>query len=122
MKSLNLPANPIYCLAVLSKLESVVLIVDQLDALADMVDLRSQRLNVLLDLIHDLAGLPNVHVVASCRDFEHQHDPRLRNLEADNLFLNCHPLKVLNLFYRQKEFSRQAGHRIFWKCFVGRNI
>ncbi|MBI5049444.1 MAG: TIR domain-containing protein [Nitrospirae bacterium] len=43
MKTLHLPAAPLYCIEVLSKLEPIVLIVDQLDALADMVDLHSGR-------------------------------------------------------------------------------
>ncbi|MBI4847427.1 MAG: TIR domain-containing protein [Nitrospirae bacterium] len=102
MKTFHLPAASRYCIEGLSKLEPVVLIVDQLDALADMVDLHSGRLNVLLDLIHDLSGLPNVHIVASCRSFEHQHDPRLRNIEADNILLESPSIDRVSALIQEK--------------------
>ena len=60
----------------------VVVLLDQLDALADLADLRSERLHVLLNLIDKLAGHPGVHVVCSCREFEYQHDGRLSRLDA----------------------------------------
>ena len=66
----------------------ILVLVDQLDALADMVVQHSARLRVLLDLIRDLNHIPNVHVVATCRSYEQQHDPSLRHLEADSLKLN----------------------------------
>lgn len=82
---LGLPCEPAFCVEVLAKLERVVLIIDQLDALADMVDLHSHRLGLLLNLIRNVSTLPNVHIIASCRTFEHMHDPRLRNLDAESI-------------------------------------
>lgn len=66
----------------------VLVLVDQLDAMAELVVQHSARLRVLLDLIRDLSGTPNVHIVTSCRTFEHRHDPSLRNLEATAITLN----------------------------------
>ncbi|MHA7630465.1 phosphorylase family protein [Corallococcus sp. M7] len=66
----------------LSKSRKVVLLVDQLDALSELVDLSTGRLNVLMGLLHRLAETPNLHIVASCRDFEFRHDVRLRNYQA----------------------------------------
>lgn len=66
---------------------AVLVLIDQLDALADLVVQHSSRLRVLLNLIRDLDGIGNVHVVASCRVFEHRHDPSLRNLESEVLTL-----------------------------------
>jgi hypothetical protein len=60
----------------------VLVVLDQLDALADLVVQHSARLRVLLDFIRDLAGVENVHVLTSCRTFEQRHDPSLRNLNA----------------------------------------
>ncbi len=66
----------------------VVLLVDQLDALADMVVQHAERLKPLLELIETLAEIDTVHIVASCRTFEHRHDPRLRSLAAEPLQLS----------------------------------
>ncbi|MBX9579615.1 MAG: hypothetical protein K2X87_04840 [Gemmataceae bacterium] len=61
----------------------VVVLVDQLDALAGVVDLRPGRLNALLNLVRAVAGVANVHVVCSCREFERRRDARLTAVEAD---------------------------------------
>ena len=82
---LELPGEPASCIEVLAKFEGVVLIIDQLDALADMVDLHSHRLGLMLNLIRSVSTLPNVHIITSCRTFEHMHDSRLRNLDAESI-------------------------------------
>ena len=64
----------------LSTTGKLIVIVDQLDALANLADLRSGRLNAVLDLIRALVQLETVHVVASVRTFELEADERLRNL------------------------------------------
>ena len=83
-QQLRLPALPDACVRFLATGERVVVLIDQLDALADLVDLRSERLNVLLDLVRRLHGLPNVHIVCSCRQFEFRHDSRLAALNDNN--------------------------------------
>ena len=85
---LHLPADPVDCVLTLAKQGKVLVLVDQLDALADLVVLHSSRLRAPLELIHRLSGAPNVHIVASCRIFEHRHDTRLRNLEAESMMLD----------------------------------
>jgi hypothetical protein len=65
----------------------VLLLIDQLDALGELMVERPARLRLLLRLIHELAGHRRVHIVASCRRFEHQHDPSLRRIEAEALNL-----------------------------------
>ena len=65
--------------------EKVILIFDQLDALSELVDRNSERLNVLLNLIKSASGLPGVHIVASCRRFEYQNDVRLNTLESEGI-------------------------------------
>ena len=62
---LNLPATVDACITALAASEKVVVLIDQLDALSDLVDLRSERLNVLLELINRLSFVPNVCVIAS---------------------------------------------------------
>lgn len=67
--------------------QPVVVLIDQLDALADLVVQRPERLRVLLELIQDLSGIVNVHMLASCRSFERTHDRTLRNLDLEEITL-----------------------------------
>lgn len=85
---LNLPGDPIDCVVALAKSTTVLVLVDQLDALADLVVQHSTRLRAPMDLIRGLSGVQNVHIVASCRVFEHRHDTRLRNLDAETMTLD----------------------------------
>jgi hypothetical protein len=68
-------------------LRTTVLILDQLDALADLVDLKTERLSVLLDLVDRLAKVDGVRIVLSCREIDFAHDVRFQRLEADELRL-----------------------------------
>lgn len=86
-RHLNLGADAAVVLQKLAQDKSVLLVIDQLDALAELVVQQSARLRVLLNLIQDLSGAPGVHVVISCRSFEQKHDPALRNLDATILML-----------------------------------
>ena len=79
---LDLPILTDQAVRDVAEVEPVVVLLDQLDALADLADLRSERLHVMLNLIDKLAGHPRVHIVCSCREFEYQHDGRLSRLDA----------------------------------------
>jgi hypothetical protein len=79
---LNLGADTAAVLRHLAKSGPVLVVIDQVDALADLVVQQSARLRVLLDLVHDLSAAPGIHTVLSCRTFEQKHDPALRNLDA----------------------------------------
>jgi hypothetical protein len=59
----------------------LLIVIDQLDALANLADLKSGRLNDLLNLIHDCARIPNVSIVCSCREFEFRRDTRLATID-----------------------------------------
>jgi hypothetical protein len=65
----------------------VLILVDQLDALGELVDLRTQRLTVMLRLVKQLAGMKNVHVLCSCRSFERVYDKRLNTIDAEEVTL-----------------------------------
>lgn len=70
-----------------ARLGPVFLVLDQLDALAGYSDLKTGRLNVLLNLVRKLGGNRNVHVVLSARTFEFEHDVRLKSITAESLEL-----------------------------------
>ena len=79
---LNLEAETTTVIRELAKSAPVLVIIDQVDALADLVVQHSGRLRVILDLVQELSGIDGVHTVVSCRTFEQKHDPALRNLDA----------------------------------------
>ncbi|WP_431484123.1 alpha/beta fold hydrolase [Pseudomonas solani] len=79
---LNLGSDICAVLRELAKSAPVLVLIDQVDALADLVVQHSARLRVLLQLVQDLSDVDGVHTVISCRTFEQKHDPALRNLDA----------------------------------------
>ena len=86
-RHLNLGSDAGTVLRMIAKSNSVLVVIDQVDALADLVVQQSARLRVLLDLVQNLSDAPGVHTVISCRTFEQKHDPALRNLSANVLTL-----------------------------------
>lgn len=86
-ENLKLPSGIIECIEALSKKEPVYVLIDQLDALSEFVDVKTSRLSVLLNLIRDLNEFPNVHVIASSRPFEYRHDLRLSSIDAHKIVL-----------------------------------
>lgn len=81
-RHLNLGSDASTVLRELAKNRPVLVLIDQVDALADLVVQHSARLRVLLNLVQDLSDAAGVHTVISCRTFEQKHDPALRNLDA----------------------------------------
>jgi nucleoside phosphorylase len=88
---LRLPAQPTELILRLAVLQPVYVLIDQLDALASQLDLRSGRLNVLLNIVRRIGNEPNVHVLLSARTFEFNHDVRLRAIEAEAVTLALPP-------------------------------
>ncbi len=96
---LEMPEPLAVCLERLADEGPVVLFVDQLDALCElMVTKHSERLSVLLNVIHEAFFLRhrNLKVIASTRTFEAQHDRRLRDL----------------IDFAEREESREAVARV----------
>lgn len=81
-EELHLPMETIDCLRRMKMDGPVILIVDQLDAVSEIADRKSERLNLLLNLIKTASAMDGVHIVASCRIFEHRHDVRLATIDA----------------------------------------
>jgi nucleoside phosphorylase len=90
-RELQLPAPPSELILRLAALQPVFVFFDQLDALASQLDLRSGRLNVLLNLVRRIGGVSNVHILLSARTFEFNHDVRLRAVEAEAVTLAVPP-------------------------------
>lgn len=84
---LNIPLRVDECLRMMAKTGRTVLLIDQMDALSEIVDLKSERLNILLNLIQSVSQYPGIHIVSSSRWFEYKHDIRLNTIEAEQLEL-----------------------------------
>ena len=75
----------------LAETHRVVVLIDQLDALAELMDQHTDRLSALLRLVQSIRGIPNLSVLLSCREFEFQNDTRLRSVDADSVPLETPP-------------------------------
>ena len=84
---LQLPVSPNAALRLLAAKQKALLVVDQLDSVSELIDRRSERLNLLLNLIKDVSGDKNIHVLAACREFDYQHDSRLSTINATEVRL-----------------------------------
>lgn len=102
---LNLPFSIQQCVRKVARSQKVIVLVDQLDALADLTDLKSERLNVILDLVKELAGIPNVHIICSSREFEYQHDVRLSSIDADLIRLNLPTWEQISEILKQRDID-----------------
>lgn len=67
--------------------KKTLLLVDQLDALSELIDLRTGRLSALIMLVRRVSEIPNLHVVCSCRSFERRYDTRLSTIDAEEVQL-----------------------------------
>ncbi|MBU4185259.1 MAG: ATP-binding protein [Proteobacteria bacterium] len=81
-----------------------ILVIDQLDALSELVDRNSDRLNVLLDLIQTISNTNRVHVISSCRWFEYQHDVRLTTIDAEKIDLTLPSWEDVEIVLKESGF------------------
>lgn len=79
----------------LARRHRVVLLVDQLDALGNLMDQHGGRLSALLGLIGAVRGARNLQVIVSCRAFEFDHDPRLKGLNPHPVTLTIPPWEAV---------------------------
>ncbi len=79
-KQLDLPASPARVLAGIADGEACVLVVDQLDAMSLISGRHSSMWDVFQRLLDEVANYPNMRLLLACRDFDLEHDPRLRGL------------------------------------------
>lgn len=103
-KELGLSLDVRDSVVALTEREKVVVIVDQLDAVSELLDRNSGRLNVLLNLIHNLCDQKGIHIIVSSREFEYRHDVRLNSVNAEKVTLE------LPVWEQIVPILEQAGH------------
>ncbi|PSF34941.1 ATP-binding protein [Aphanothece hegewaldii CCALA 016] len=102
---LRLSMNPIEAVKAVANKERVILLIDQLDAISELLDRNPERLKVLLTLIQSLTKTPNVHIIASCREFEFHHGSQFTRLEGfEQLYLSLPTWETI------AAILEQAGH------------
>jgi len=75
----------------IARMKKIVIIIDQVDAIAELLDRTTDRLNVVLNLVYQIAQFNNVHVVLSSREFEYRTDARLTSLDFEEVRLELPP-------------------------------
>lgn len=94
-RELNLPDLPSTMLKQLASKGTVVLLIDQLDALAGHLDTKTSRLSVLLNLVKAVSRIEGLGIIVSCRTFEYTHDMRLSRIDAESLTLELPSWEVV---------------------------
>lgn len=80
---LGLPESPVHCLASLGGTQRCVLILDQLDALRWTSAHSANALDVCKDMVREAqylsCGGQPISIILSCRTFDLEHDPEIKN-------------------------------------------
>jgi hypothetical protein len=63
-----------------------VLIIDQVDALSLAMAHDQTSINLILEMIARLRGIPGVNILLSCRTFDYYNDPRIKSVELGERF------------------------------------
>lgn len=83
---LNLPDTIDRLIGSLSESHStVVLLIDQIDALSQSLSVNRQPLRIYFNLIQRLLSMPNIRIIVSCREFDLHFDPLLRQFETNEI-------------------------------------
>lgn len=89
---LGLEGNLLEEISVIADEIPTVVLIDQLDAVSEVMDQSSNRMRLLISLVRKIRNLRSgvnpapVHVVVSSRPFEAAHDARFKQLKADDEF------------------------------------
>lgn len=84
--SLRLPDSAERVLRRLAAAEPVVLLIDQIDALSLSLARDQKALNVVLDLVARARLIPGIRVLISCRTFDLNNDPLLKDIDSGRKF------------------------------------
>lgn len=89
----------------LSRDAPVVVLIDQLDAVSEVMDRSSERMRLLLQLAshfqkekRSISAAPPVHILVSSRKFEADYDARFQSLEAETVQLSLPSHEQLEKF------------------------
>ncbi|MEG4214414.1 AAA family ATPase [Microcoleus sp. Pol14C6] len=81
-QDIQISRHPKEAVKAIANTEKVILLIDQLDAVSELLDRQPGRLNMLLSFIQSLSETKNVHIVATCREFEFRHGTQFARLDC----------------------------------------
>lgn len=81
---LDLQDSPVHVLAAIADTKSCILIVDQLDAISMVSGRNPDMWDVFDDMMKEVKQYPNMKVLLACREFDLDHDNRLRTLSSSD--------------------------------------
>lgn len=97
---------------VLARVAPVVVLIDQLDAVSEVMDRSSERMRLLLQLANHFREqkrvekrTPPVHVLVSSRQFEADYDARFQSLEANTVRLSLPAYEQVEALLRNLNIS-----------------
>lgn len=95
---MGLPASPVNCLAALAGERSCILILDQLDAIRWTSAHSANALDVCKEMVRQVLSFRRdgkaISVVLSCRTFDLEHDPEIRNWLNDQTVTHWTKIEV----------------------------
>ncbi len=94
---MDLPESPAKVLAAVADKMLCVLVIDQLDAMSLVSGRNPQMWNVFEQVVREAQSYPHMKVLLACRDFDLNHDHRLRSLGNEKSGLAKHALSTLSL-------------------------
>src|ERR1039457_3288393 len=86
----------------IAKQQPIAILIDQLDALASLVDQQSNRLDVVIRITQVLSGIPNVRILLSCREFDYKYDARFNSVHAAQVNLADPPWEAIEPLLRER--------------------
>lgn len=96
----------------LAQVAPVVVLIDQLDAVSEVMDRSSERMRLLLQLANHFRAqkrvekrAPPVHVLVSSRQFEADYDARFQSLEANTVRLSLPAYEQVEALLRNLNIS-----------------
>ena len=95
-QQLDLPASPAVVLAGLADNATSVLVVDQLDAMSVVSGRNPDLWMAFSELRDDVRAYPHMKMILACRDFDLEHDHRLRPLSGEESGYSTHALGKLS--------------------------
>lgn len=83
----------------------VVVLIDQLDALSELMDQHTNRLGIIVRFVNSIREIRNIHVLLTCREFEFRHDVRFNSLNADEVSLVSPSWDAVELLLKERGFN-----------------
>ena len=93
---LGLPESPVLVLAGIAAGKDCVLLVDQLDAISLASGRRAELWSLFEALLRESERFPEMSLIVGCREFDLEHDHRMRTLKTEKVGFSVVTLKALS--------------------------